>query len=185
MERLNRLITPLTVFCLCSFIAVTGQGEVVGIGTGTAVAPEEVKDYYIDPVCSREVNKDTPHTREVDGKIYYFCSEACKRAFKKEMVETPGIKLIYIDPVCGCRVDEDAPHVAKYKGTTYYFCIRPCRNRFLASPELFSCYCVEGEHCPHRESRPGEPCEQGSILGWGRWSHWGCPIHMDKSDFSY
>jgi len=55
MERLNRLTTPLTVFCLCSFIAVTGQGEVVGIGTGTAVAPEEVKDYYIDPVCSREV----------------------------------------------------------------------------------------------------------------------------------
>src|SRR3989338_436122 len=137
MERLNRLITPLTVFCLCSFIAVTGQGEVVGIGTGTAVAPEKVKNYYIDPVCSREVNKDTPHTREVDGKVYYFCSEACKRAFKKEMVETPGIKLIYIDPVCGCAWTKTRymwPNIKVRRITSAY---GPAETDFLHHPNCF------------------------------------------------
>ena len=37
-----------------------------------------------DPVCGMQINIDTaPAKTELDGEIYYFCSEACKEAFER------------------------------------------------------------------------------------------------------
>lgn len=37
-----------------------------------------------DPVCGMEINIDTaPAKTELDGEIYYFCSEGCKEAFER------------------------------------------------------------------------------------------------------
>ena len=37
-----------------------------------------------DPVCGMQINIDTaPAQAEYEGKIYYFCSEGCKREFEE------------------------------------------------------------------------------------------------------
>ncbi len=37
-----------------------------------------------DPVCGMQINIDTaPARTELDGEIYYFCSEGCKEAFER------------------------------------------------------------------------------------------------------
>ncbi|MBB5253549.1 YHS domain-containing protein [Sulfurisphaera ohwakuensis] len=38
----------------------------------------------IDPVCGMEVNESSQYKTMYKGKIYYFCSSACKRAFEKD-----------------------------------------------------------------------------------------------------
>ena len=39
----------------------------------------------VDPVCGMEVDTATAkYTAEHGGKTYYFCAEACKRAFEKD-----------------------------------------------------------------------------------------------------
>jgi Uncharacterized conserved protein len=38
----------------------------------------------VDPVCGMEVDDSTPFKAMYRGKVYYFCSEACLRAFKRD-----------------------------------------------------------------------------------------------------
>ncbi|BFI76796.1 YHS domain-containing protein [Sulfurisphaera ohwakuensis] len=38
----------------------------------------------IDPVCGMEVNESSQYKTMYKGKIYYFCSSACKKAFEKD-----------------------------------------------------------------------------------------------------
>jgi YHS domain-containing protein len=39
----------------------------------------------IDPVCGMEVDSEkTPYKSIYKGKIYYFCSPHCRRAFEKD-----------------------------------------------------------------------------------------------------
>lgn len=38
----------------------------------------------IDPVCGMEVDENTPYKTMCKGKVYYFCSNGCKRAFEKD-----------------------------------------------------------------------------------------------------
>lgn len=39
----------------------------------------------VDPVCGMKVDPSkTPYKAVYKGKIYYFCSEQCKRAFEKD-----------------------------------------------------------------------------------------------------
>ncbi|WP_206346129.1 YHS domain-containing protein [Sulfolobus sp. S-194] len=38
----------------------------------------------IDPVCGMEVNESSPYKTMYKGKIYYFCSAMCKKAFEKD-----------------------------------------------------------------------------------------------------
>ncbi|BAB66798.1 putative copper-binding protein CopT [Sulfurisphaera tokodaii str. 7] len=38
----------------------------------------------IDPVCGMEVNESSPYKTMYKGKIYYFCSSMCKKAFEKD-----------------------------------------------------------------------------------------------------
>ncbi|MFQ5956546.1 MAG: YHS domain-containing protein [Candidatus Brocadiales bacterium] len=182
MKRQNLLIVLLLVPCIWGYVAITDLGAVVDTDPGSALAAEQAENHYIDPVCNREVNRDTPHMREVDGKIYHFCSAACKRAFKKEIVEAPvvKVKMIYIDPVCGCRVSEDTPHIASYNDAMYHFCSTFSKNVFLSSPKEFSCFCAEGEHCPHRDAKVGKPCRKDRIPGYGLWSKWACPKHHTR-----
>lgn len=40
-----------------------------------------------DPVCGMEVKKDTPYKLEMDGMIYYFCSEECADEFVYDIDE--------------------------------------------------------------------------------------------------
>ncbi|WP_422444499.1 YHS domain-containing protein [Thermoanaerobacterium sp. DL9XJH110] len=42
----------------------------------------ENSDYAVDPVCGMKVLKNRAVTRQIDGKIYYFCSEQCANSFK-------------------------------------------------------------------------------------------------------
>jgi YHS domain-containing protein len=46
--------------------------------------PEEVK-MAIDPVCKMEVNEKTARIKSTyQGKTYYFCAPACKKAFEED-----------------------------------------------------------------------------------------------------
>ncbi|MCL4467718.1 MAG: YHS domain-containing protein [Deltaproteobacteria bacterium] len=41
---------------------------------------------YIDPVCKMTVTDDRETEKhEYKGKLYYFCSTACKRMFEKDL----------------------------------------------------------------------------------------------------
>lgn len=35
-----------------------------------------------DPVCGKTVDADTPYQEELDGEVYYFCSEECAHEFE-------------------------------------------------------------------------------------------------------
>lgn len=37
-----------------------------------------------DHVCSMHAEENTPFVTEYGGKMYYFCSEACKMSFDRE-----------------------------------------------------------------------------------------------------
>jgi YHS domain-containing protein len=42
------------------------------------------KKKYKDTVCRKWLAKETKNKVEKDGKVYYFCSPACKEKFEKE-----------------------------------------------------------------------------------------------------
>ena len=42
------------------------------------------KKKYKDMVCRKWLQKETKNKTEKDGKIYYFCSPACKEKFEKD-----------------------------------------------------------------------------------------------------
>lgn len=37
-----------------------------------------------DPICGMHVNPETALNQTIDGKTYYFCSEACRSKFVRE-----------------------------------------------------------------------------------------------------
>ncbi|AHC51217.1 hypothetical protein SUSAZ_03980 [Sulfolobus acidocaldarius SUSAZ] len=41
----------------------------------------------IDPVCGMEVKENSQYKSMYKGKIYYFCSPQCKKAFDKDPQE--------------------------------------------------------------------------------------------------
>ncbi len=121
-------------------------------GTGVRTGPAVVKD----PVCGMTVNPATAkHTRQHDGKSYYFCCGGCAEKFQADPkrylspapAPAPGLVTLGTpkpqtatakvkDPVCGMDVD---PANAKYKldhaGKTYYFCSFGCLEKFSATPQ--------------------------------------------------
>jgi YHS domain-containing protein len=49
------------------------------------VIRKEVRAMAKDPVCGMDVDKQqAAATAEYEGRIYYFCAPACKKAFEKE-----------------------------------------------------------------------------------------------------
>lgn len=38
----------------------------------------------VDPVCGMEVDESTPYKTMYKGKVYYFCSEGCLKAFRRD-----------------------------------------------------------------------------------------------------
>ncbi|UCF12993.1 MAG: heavy metal translocating P-type ATPase [Thermoplasmatales archaeon] len=114
---------------------------------------EEVdnEDMAIDPVCGMKVVKKTAIKREIEGKTYYFCSQACVDTFEKS-VKKEGLKAVEkktkkrlsgmpkedkvsdeyaaIDPVCGMKVDKRKAISRKIGGRTYYFCTESCAKTF-------------------------------------------------------
>jgi Cu+-exporting ATPase len=116
-----------------------------------------------DPVCGMNVNPATAkHTREHQGKKYYFCCGHCAEKFQAEPQKylgprpAPGLVMLGAtptkiatkalttvpttakDPVCGMNVD---PTTAKYKldhsGRSYYFCSAHCVEKFRADPQRY------------------------------------------------
>lgn len=43
-----------------------------------------------DPVCGMDVDADTEHQSEHDGRRYYFCSADCKETFKRTPQQYAG-----------------------------------------------------------------------------------------------
>lgn len=46
----------------------------------------------VDPICGMSVETDTPFKKEVGGRTYYFCSEACLRTFENPERELKSMK---------------------------------------------------------------------------------------------
>jgi YHS domain-containing protein/copper chaperone CopZ len=109
------------------------------------------EDMAIDPVCGMKVDKKTAIKREIEGKTYYFCMQACADTFEKSVKEK-GLKAVEketkkrfsgmpkedevsdeymaIDPVCGMKVDKRKAISRKIGGRTYYFCMESCAKTF-------------------------------------------------------
>ena len=136
-------------------------------GTGVRTGPAVVKD----PVCGMTVNPATAkHTRQHDGKSYYFCCGGCAEKFQADPkrylspapAPAPGLVTLGTpkpqtatakvkDPVCGMDVD---PANAKYKldhaGKTYYFCSFGCLEKFSATPQALLKAKTGSAPKPHR-----------------------------------
>jgi Cu+-exporting ATPase len=80
------------------------------------------------------------------GKVYYFCSDACRRAFERNpdyyLEHGPTGK----DPVCSMEVPETVPYKFTYKGVTYYFCCEDCLEEFKSDPEYYVSRLQRGPH---------------------------------------
>jgi Cu+-exporting ATPase len=109
------------------------------------------EDIAIDPICGMKVNKKTGIKREIEGKPFYFCSQACVDTFEKSVKEK-GLKAVEkktkkeysgmpkeskvsdeyaaIDPVCGMKVDKRKAISRQIGGRKYYFCTESCAKTF-------------------------------------------------------
>lgn len=97
-------------------------------------------DAAVDPVCGMKVKKsEAKATYELDGKMYYFCMEACKEKFVKDpeqYVKKSEEKMTC--PVSGEEIDKsEASGSYEYSGKTYYFCCDGCKDKFLKDPEKY------------------------------------------------
>jgi YHS domain-containing protein len=108
----------------------------------------------IDPVCGMTLNKLTAvHTREIQGVLYYFCSEDCEKKFaaaptkyqaKAELQRGAGSATMGAsgrDPVCGMPVDEakarSANLTSQWRGKTFWFCSPSCKKQFEIAPDKY------------------------------------------------
>lgn len=84
-------IVGLSSTCLSNTLWACGGGEHSSHESGENVVQTKAevkgeKDEAVkDPVCGMEVSdiKKAP-SEEYKGKVYYFCSEHCKKTFKKD-----------------------------------------------------------------------------------------------------
>ena len=118
-----------------------------------------------DPVCGLNVDADKASSlglkREIQGKSYFFCSEACQKHFDlaperylTKETTTPGSPAggvkstnkrdqadMVKDPVCGLRVPmataRQAGLTSEYEGITYYFDTDGCKQRFDKDPQQY------------------------------------------------
>lgn len=112
----------------------------------------------IDPICGMTVSLETAAGEYVyEGKIYYFCSNACLEKFRlsvqpaKDTVRVGrGEEVVShgemmapspageIDPVCGMSVNsKTAAGKYDYQGKTYFFCSAGCLDKFKNDPGSF------------------------------------------------
>ncbi len=112
-----------------------------------------------DLVCGMNVSEQaaTESGRFVEhaGRIYYFCSPACKVKFltdlktfvgsvdsetKSQNLET--ISNLILDPVCGMAVDELKSEYSgwffKLDEETYHFCSQQCMGHFMKNPGKYT-----------------------------------------------
>ncbi len=119
-----------------------------------------------DPVCGMEVYPSEARparlTSVLEGKTYYFCSEACKTQFEKEprpgspnfsppagAVKPAGADNatgsnkteVARDPVCLMVVHQGRSKaqglMSEYRGKTYYFCSKECKDQFDLAPQPY------------------------------------------------
>ncbi len=114
-----------------------------------AETPSGKEGAATDPVCGMSVDMAAGIKREVGGKTYYFCSEACAVSFQKAAADgrrppkdkkpmsggMPGeedvsVEYAAIDPVCGMKVDKRSAIVRVIGGRSYYFCMETCARTF-------------------------------------------------------
>ena len=91
---MNSILRTLFVFAFFAFLSSAGVSKnlLASSCCGTdkdggqaAQAKEEKAESVKDPVCNMDVSdtKKAP-SEEYKGKVYYFCSEHCKKSFKKD-----------------------------------------------------------------------------------------------------
>ena len=121
-------------------------------------AGKHIMENLIDPICGMTVSLETAAGEYVyEGKIYYFCSNACLEKFRlsvqpaKDTVRVGrGEEVVShgemmapspageIDPVCGMSVNsKTAAGKYDYQGKTYFFCSAGCLDKFKNDPGSF------------------------------------------------
>ncbi|MHC1744574.1 MAG: efflux RND transporter periplasmic adaptor subunit [Syntrophobacteraceae bacterium] len=133
-----------------------------------------------DPVCAMPVYSSQARkaglTAERDGKVYYFCSEQCRKAFldaPDHYAKTPTDKSrpqggvaaggkepkgpASPDPVCRMEIDPrragSAGLSTEYRGRTYHFCSEECRDQFLKHPDRYVGEKAEAPTVPAQDGR--------------------------------
>ena len=102
-----------------------------------------------DPVCGMSVDPaKAAGSFALEGKTYYFCSQQCLSAFKRDPRSSIGAgaagtlqaalpkagKELAKDPICGMMVDKATALRSERGGRAYYFCSAGCQKTF-ESPE--------------------------------------------------
>ncbi|REJ76301.1 MAG: heavy metal translocating P-type ATPase [Acidobacteria bacterium] len=144
------------------------DGAIIG-ASGSGAEPNDSPSVTIksekrtDPICGMKVDPETAFgTSELDGEVYYFCSNTCKTTFETKNsnergsnpdtliptgdsgtnhgdLEKPEISKQLKDPVCGMAVEPEAAFgKLDHEGTTYYFCSASCKAKFESDPDQFT-----------------------------------------------
>jgi P-type Cu+ transporter len=72
----------------------------------------------IDPICGMTVDEKTALQAELEGQVFYFCCDGCRRKFLSRSSEAP-IPIIKKD---GCHQDNSETERVAPSATAKYFC---------------------------------------------------------------
>ncbi len=85
---------------------------------------------WIDPGCHMEVNPSWGWRASYEGKVYYFCIEACRDKFAAAPEDYLGDRCM----VCRKRLQRSSAQTARYHNQTYYLCCPQHRRLFESDP---------------------------------------------------
>ena len=98
--------------------------------SGTADSSHEEGGPWRDPVCHMEVNPSWGWRASYQGKVYYFCVQACRDKFAAAPEDYIGDRCM----VCRKRVQRASAETATYHNETYYLCSEEHRREFESDP---------------------------------------------------
>ena len=140
-----------------------------------------------DPVCGVKMGEDVAgalaYKTPYKGKLYFFCTEECKRAFDRDpesyvsklaaapappasspapgATTGPATPAMSKDPVCGKAMksggNQPSPYQTVYKGQTYEFCSDQCKKAFEQAPERYVNTAVGAVSVPPQSVQPLYP----------------------------
>ncbi len=80
-----RYLVILAVVILLYYAAKAAIRSVISANTGTERKDRlPGEEMVLDPECNTYVVKHRAVSRRIDGKTYYFCTEACARKYEKQ-----------------------------------------------------------------------------------------------------
>ena len=115
---------------MAEMVVIEEPASADGAGADGAEDAQEEGGPWRDPICHMDVNPNWGWRASYQGKVYYFCVQACRDKFVASPEDYIGDRCM----VCGKRLERSRAEKALYQGETYYLCSREHRQEFESDP---------------------------------------------------